>query len=251
MPLAAGCAGCGGELPAGARFCPACGRSASGLVAEAAASATPSPAAQPLPAALGAGRYQVKRFLGEGARKRVYLARDTRLDTDVAVAVVRAEGLDADGLVRVSREARAMGRLRDHPNVVPVFDIGQDGETPFIVSQFMDAGSVDDLLRGTERQRLPVAEAIRIAEQVAKGLEHAHRLGIVHRDLKPANVWLARDGTAKLGDFGLAVAVDQSRFSRKACWSGPSPTWRPSRPWGARPTRGETSTRSEPCSTRC
>jgi class 3 adenylate cyclase/tRNA A-37 threonylcarbamoyl transferase component Bud32 len=162
----------------------------------------------------------VKRFLGEGARKRVYLARDTRLDTDVAVAVVRAEGLDADGLVRVSREARAMGRLRDHPNVVPVFDIGQEGEQPFIVSQFMDAGSVDDRLRESERHRLPVAEAIRIAEQVASGLEHAHRLGIVHRDLKPANVWLSREGTAKLGDFGLAVAVDQSRITQEGMLVG-------------------------------
>jgi class 3 adenylate cyclase len=220
LPLLAGCPGCGGELPAGARFCPACGHAASPPAAEARASATPSPAAAPLPAALGAGRYLVKRFLGEGARKRVYLARDTRLDTDVAVAVVRAEGLDADGLVRVSREARAMGRLRDHPNVVPVFDIGQDGDTPFIVSQFMDAGSVDDLLRGTERQRLPVAEAIRIAEQVASGLAHAHQLGIVHRDLKPANVWLSQDGTAKLGDFGLAVAADQSRITQEGMLVG-------------------------------
>ncbi len=204
------CPSCQHENPAAARFCMSCGNALAPRADAAPVAATP-----PLPSTLGAGRYTVKRFLGEGARKRVYLAHDTRLDTDVAVAVIRAEGLDADGRVRVSREARAMGRLRDHPNVVPVFDIGEDGEQPFIVSQFMDAGSVDDLLRGADRHRLPVPDAIRIAEQIASGLEHAHRQGIVHRDLKPGNVWLSRDGVAKLGDFGLAVAIDQTRITQE------------------------------------
>jgi serine/threonine protein kinase len=165
---------------------------------------SPAPAASPLPATLGGGRYRVSRFLGEGARKRVYLARDTSLDSDVAVAVVKTEGLDAEGLIRVRREAQAMGRLRDHPNIVPVFDIGQDGSRPYIVSQLLEGGSVDDRLRELEAHKLPIAEALRIGLQVAEALEHAHSLGIVHRDLKPGNVWLARDGTAKLGDFGLA-----------------------------------------------
>jgi serine/threonine protein kinase len=121
-----------------------------------------------MPATLGGGRYLVKGFLGEGARKRVYLARDTSLDSDVAVALVKTEGLDADGLTRVRREAQAMGRLRDHPNIVPVFDIGQEGLQPYIVSQLLDGGSVDDRLREAETHKLPIAEALRVAEQIAQ-----------------------------------------------------------------------------------
>jgi len=232
-PRALRCGQCGRELPAEARFCMACGQAVGGTPAapEAVSHSTssaqvtraprsePAPA-PPLPATLGDGRYHVKRFLGEGARKRVYLARDTSLDSDVAVAVVKTEGLDADGLTRVRREAQAMGRLRDHPYIVPVFDIGQDGAQPFIVSQLLDGGSVDDRLREVDAHKLPIAEALRIALQVAQALEHAHSLGIVHRDLKPGNVWLARDGTAKLGDFGLAVALDQSRLTQEGMLVG-------------------------------
>jgi hypothetical protein len=162
----------------------------------------------------------VKRFLGEGARKRVYLAHDTSLASDVAVAAVKTEGLDADGLIRVRREAQAMGRLRDHANIVRVFDIGQDGSQPYIVSQLLEGGSVDDRLREVSGHKLPIVEALRIGLQVAQALEHAHSLGIVHRDLKPGNVWLARDGTAKLGDFGLAVMLDQSLLTQEGMLVG-------------------------------
>ena len=72
------------------------------------------------------GRYQVQRFLGEGAKKRVYLAHDTKLDRDVAFALIKTDGLDADGLVRIRREAQAMGRLGDHPHIVTVFDTGDE-----------------------------------------------------------------------------------------------------------------------------
>ncbi len=236
-PQALRCARCAQDLPAEARFCLACGaavgapaanRTAALPGAEAAPPVAVAPRVRssasgpaiPLPTTLGAGRYQVKRFLGEGARKRVYLARDASLDADVAVAVVKTEGLDADGLIRVRREAQAMGRLRDHPNIVPVFDIGQEGAQPYIVSQLLDGGSVADRLGEAEGHRLPIDEAVRIAIQVANALEHAHGLGIVHRDLKPGNVWLARDGTAKLGDFGLAVALDQSRLTQEGMLVG-------------------------------
>ena len=235
-PQALHCGQCGRDLPAEARFCMACGQAVAGTPAKPVAPSlgapvaqltrpprsepAPRPAASPLPATLGAGRYRVKSFLGEGARKRVYLARDTSLDSDVAVAVVKTEGLDADGLIRVRREAQAMGRLRDHPNIVPVFDIGQEGSQPYIVSQLLEGGSVDDRLREADTHKLPIAEALRIALQVAQALEHAHSLGIVHRDLKPGNVWLARDGTAKLGDFGLAVALDQSRLTQEGMLVG-------------------------------
>ena len=166
-----------------------------------------------LPTGFAGGRYQVTALLGEGASKRVYLAHDTRLERDVAIAVIRTEGLDEARLARVRREAQAMARLGDHPHIVSIHDVGDEGGHPYIVSQYMAGGSLDDLLRRAETHQLPIAEVLRIAVQICQALEHAHAQSIIHRDLKPSNVWLTRDGTAKLGDFGLAVALDRSRLT--------------------------------------
>jgi hypothetical protein len=99
------CSACGTEAPPEARFCMACAASLTDA-ARPAPTPTPTPA---LPASFAGGRYQVQRFLGEGGRKRVYLAHDAKLDRDVAIAVIKTEGLDADGLTRVRRQAQAMG----------------------------------------------------------------------------------------------------------------------------------------------
>src|SRR5437667_778164 len=166
-----------------------------------------------LPTGFAGGRYQVKALLGEGGSKRVYLAYDARLEREVAVAVIRTEGLDEAGLARVRREAQAMARLGDHPHIVSIHDVGDEGVQPYIVSQYMAGGSLDDLLLRAETHRLAIAEVLRITDQICQALEHAHAQGIIHRDVKPSNVWLTRDGTAKLGDFGLAVALDRSRLT--------------------------------------
>jgi class 3 adenylate cyclase len=150
----------------------------------------------------------VKGFLGEGGRKKVYLAHDEKLDRDVAVAMIKTDGLDADGLTRVRREAQAMGRLGDHPHIVTIHDVGDDQGQPYIVSQYMAGGAVDAL-----EHPIPLERTLGIAKGACRGLAHAHANGIVHRDLKPGNVWLAADGTAKIGDFGLAVALDRSRLT--------------------------------------
>jgi class 3 adenylate cyclase len=155
----------------------------------------------------------VKRFLGEGGRKRVYLAHDSKLDRDVAIAVIKTEGLDEAGLERVRREAQAMGRLGDHPHIVTVHDMGEEDGQPYIVSQYMAGGDLEGLLQQAENHRLPIDEALRIAVEVRHALEHAHSRGIIHRDLKPGNIWLTEGRTAKLGDFGLAMAVDRSRVT--------------------------------------
>ena len=196
------CIACGHENREGARFCDACGGSL--LAADPAASA---------PATLGGGRYRVERLLGEGTRKRVYLARDERLDRDVAVAVIKTEGLDEAGRHRIDREARAMARLGDHPNIVTVFDVVEEAGAPQIVAQYMAGGTLGERLASEESGRLAVGDVLRLGEELALALGHAHGLGIVHRDVKPANVWLTTDGTAKLGDFGLAAMMDQSRLT--------------------------------------
>ena len=162
----------------------------------------------------------MKSFLGEGGRKRVYLAHDTKLDRDVAFSVIKTEGLDADGLARVQREAQAMGRLGDHPNIVTVFDSDQESDEPYIVSQYMAGGDLAFALQARGDNRYPIDVAVLVGQQVCAGLEHAHARGIVHRDLKPGNVWLDRTGMAKIGDFGLAVAVDRSRLTQAGMMVG-------------------------------
>lgn len=207
------CPSCGFENPEGMKFCGNCAAPLSGDSSAPIAPAKPEIAPSPVPASFAAGRYRVKRFLGEGGRKRVYLAHDSKLDREVAIAAIKTEGLDHTGLVRVRREAQAMGRLGDHPHIVTVYDIGEEGDQPYIVSQYMAGGDVEGVLQQAENHRLPLEQSLRIADQVCQALEHAHARGIIHRDLKPGNVWLTQDGTAKLGDFGLAVALDRSRLT--------------------------------------
>jgi class 3 adenylate cyclase len=170
----------------------------------------------------------VQRFLGEGGRKRVYLAHDSKLDRDVAIAVIKTEGLDEAGLARVQREAQAMGRLGDHPHIVTIHDIGEEDDQPYIVSQYMGGGDLEGLIQRAENHRLPLDQALRIASEVRDALEHAHGRGIIHRDLKPGNIWLTeapsagsgQTQTAKLGDFGLAVALDRSRLTTEGMMLG-------------------------------
>jgi class 3 adenylate cyclase/tetratricopeptide (TPR) repeat protein len=220
------CPACGHENRDGARFCDACGTPLAGPDTPTGNTETPktetpktetpkteTPKTEtPKTETVDGGRYQIGRLIGEGSRKCVYLARDSRLDRDVAVALVRTAGLDDAGRRRIEREARAMARLGDHPNIVTVFDVGEESGTPYIVSQYVAGGTLADLL-ARRAGPLPTDDVLRIGLDVATALDHAHRAGVVHRDLKPANVWLTADGVALLGDFGLAAATDQSRLT--------------------------------------
>ena len=203
------CPGCRHDNRREARFCEACGMP---LAAPSTGGTAVAPATESLPTAVG-GRYTPSRLLGEGARKKVYLALDERLGREVAVAVVKTEGLDDDGRARVSREIRSMAQLGDHALIVTVHDVGEESGTPFIVSQYMKGGSLAERLGEAPDHRLPIREVLTIGEQVARALAHAHSYGIVHRDVKPANVWIDGDGNALLGDFGLAVPLDASRIT--------------------------------------
>jgi class 3 adenylate cyclase len=119
--LAVSCVGCGVELPQAAKFCHECGQ----RTTAAEPAAAPAAPAEATPKAFAAGRYRIVRFVGEGAKKRVYQAYDERLDRDVALALIKSEGLDEAGRMRIRREAQAMARLGDHPNIVTVYDIGE------------------------------------------------------------------------------------------------------------------------------
>src|SRR4051794_28673594 len=202
------CPSCGNENREGARFCDSCGND---LSVEQAVETRPEQLPADVPTEI-AGRYRVRRFLGQGGRKRVYLSDDTSTGTEVAVALFDTEGVGASIQARARREAEAMRKLGDHPQVVTVLDTGEQDGNPFIVSRYMPGGDVEGLLAAAGG-RLEVNRAVEIVSDVTRALEHAHARGVVHRDLKPANVWIDDDGRARLGDFGLATTEARARVS--------------------------------------
>ena len=113
-----------------------------------------------------------------------------------------------------------MARLGDHPNLLQIHDLGEESGQPYMVLPFMPGGDVEGLIDQAPDHRLPLERAMEIGKQVCRGLEFAHSRGIVHRDLKPGNVWLTSDGTAKIGDFGLAVVMDRSRLTQEGMMVG-------------------------------
>ena len=150
----------------------------------------------------------------------MYLAQDTLLDQKVAFALIKTKGLNEVSRTRITREAQAMGRLGSHPHIVIVFDLGQEADQPYMVTELMDGGDVEGVIEDATDHRLPLEQAIDIARETCRGLEFAHSRGIVHRDLKPGDVWLTADGVAKIVDFGLAVAIDRSRLTTEAMMVG-------------------------------
>jgi serine/threonine-protein kinase len=157
-------------------------------------------------AATVGGRYRIERPLGHGGMASVYLGRDTELERPVAIKLL-AENLAGDDEFRrrFVREARLAARLSD-PNVVSVYDAGEDDGRPYIVMEHVDGETFADLV--ARRGRLKPDEARALAAQVASGLAHAHEAGLVHRDIKPQNLILRRDGTVKIADFGIARAAE-------------------------------------------
>jgi tetratricopeptide (TPR) repeat protein len=194
-------------------FCEKCGRSLVEPTPE-----TPSDA--PVPVSFVNGRYQVKKFLGEGGKKKVYLVHDKLLDRDVAFALIKTERLDDATRLRFSREAQVMGRLGDHANIMTIHDMGEEEGQPYIVLPLMPGGDVESLIEKSPEHRLPIEQAVGIAKAVCRGLEYAHAKGVIHRDIKPGNVWLSGDGMVKVGDFGLALVVDLSRLTNEGMMVG-------------------------------
>lgn len=151
------------------------------------------------------GRYQVRSRIARGGMATVYLATDLRLERRVAIKVMHGHlADDSQYKARFIQEARSAARLA-HPNVVNVYDQGQDAETAYLVMEYLPGITLRDLL--VEHKVLTTVQAMDILEAVLSGLAAAHKNGIVHRDLKPENILLADDGRIKISDFGLARAA--------------------------------------------
>jgi serine/threonine protein kinase len=157
----------------------------------------------PLTAGTKLGPYEILSLLGAGGMGEVYKARDTRLDRTVAIKVM-GDSTSGDPAMRerLLREARAASAL-NHPHICTVHDVGDDAGRPFIAMEWIDGESLAQRLYRTAGP-LPLDDLLRLAAQVADGLDAAHTSGIVHRDLKPANLFITKRGDAKILDFGLA-----------------------------------------------
>ena len=152
------------------------------------------------------GQVAVTRELGAGGMGKVYKGKHLGLDVPVALKVMGdALARDAQGRQRFLREARTAAKL-DHPNIVRVLDVNEQDKLPYIVMEFVDGTDLSALLK--RHGPLNGISALKAVAQVADGLAHAHAQGIVHRDIKPHNIFVSKDGRVKLGDFGLARAVE-------------------------------------------
>lgn len=168
------------------------------------------------------GPFEVLREVGRGGMGVVYLARDTRLDREVAIkALPEHLASDRSRLERFEREAKTLAGL-SHPNVAGIHGVEEQGGSRYLVLEYVDGETLADRL---DRGPLPVDDAVEYAVQIAAGVEAAHEAGVIHRDLKPANIKITPDGEAKVLDFGLA-RVEEAGSSTGALDS-PTMTQRP------------------------
>jgi predicted ATPase len=153
------------------------------------------------------GAFEIVAPLGAGGMGEVYRARDTRLERTVAIKLLStAFSASSDRLQRFEREARSASHL-NHPNIVTIYELGQDGSSHYIAMELVEGKTLRALLAAGA---LPMREAIDIAAQIAEGLTKAHEAGITHRDLKPENLMVSHDGFVKILDFGLAKSASPS-----------------------------------------
>jgi serine/threonine protein kinase len=152
------------------------------------------------------GKFDILRVLGTGAQSVVFLAHDPQLQREVAIKSLHLDSRDEARRQALMDEARTVGRLR-HPNIVPIFDAGEQDGDPYLVFEYVEGRNLAEQLR--ETGGMPAPHAIEAMLQILDAVEHAHRHGIIHRDLKPSNILLNADGVPRVMDFGIAVRVNQ------------------------------------------
>ncbi len=158
------------------------------------------------------GRYQIIRTIGEGGMANVYLAYDTILEREVAVKILRGDlASDEKFVKRFQREAKAASSL-NHPNIVEMYDVGEDDGNYFIVMEYVNGKTLKSLIK--KRGGLSLSETIDIMLQLTSGIACAHESFIIHRDIKPQNILILEDGRVKITDFGIAVALNSTELTQ-------------------------------------
>lgn len=158
------------------------------------------------------GRYEIIDRVGGGGMAIVYKGHDLLLDRTVAIKVLRSQfGTDEDFIRRFRREAQAAAKLA-HPNVVNIYDVGQEEETYYIVMEYVEGETLKDLIK--REAPLTASHAVAIAIQIAEALDNAHQHQIIHRDIKPHNILLGKNGVVKVTDFGIARAVTSATITQ-------------------------------------
>ncbi len=151
------------------------------------------------------GKYMIVEMVGRGGMATVYKGLQPEVDRFVAIKVLPPHpGQDSANIERFRQEARTIARLQ-HPHIVPLYDYGSEGDILFLVTPFIDGGTLNERIR---RGALPTGEVERLITQVGGALDYAHRQGVVHRDIKPDNILIDREGHALLGDFGIAKMLE-------------------------------------------
>jgi serine/threonine protein kinase len=154
------------------------------------------------------GHYRIKRQVGYGAMATVFLAQDIHLGREVTLKVFWPRLGDTQNFLRrFAREARVLAQM-DHPNILPVYDYGEQGDLAYLVTPYMSGGTLKDVL--SERKALPPSEATQLVAQVLPALQYAHDRGLIHRDIKPGNLLFKGDGSLVLADFGLVKVVEEA-----------------------------------------
>ena len=157
-------------------------------------------------------RYEIIRMIGEGGMANVYLAQDTILERKVAVKILRGDLAEDEKFVRrFQREAISASSLT-HPNIVEMYDVGEDDGKYFIVMEYVDGKTLKSLVK--KRGGLTLPEVIDIMLQLSSGLACAHDSYIIHRDIKPQNIMILDDGTVKITDFGIAMALNSNELTQ-------------------------------------
>ena len=157
-------------------------------------------------------RYEIIKSIGEGGMANVYLAYDTILDRRVAVKVLRGDLSNDEKFVRrFQREALSASSLT-HPNIVEMYDVGEDNGIYYIIMEYIEGKTLKQLIK--KRGALTLSEAIDIMLQITDGISEAHNSYIIHRDLKPQNIMIKEDGTVKITDFGIAMALNSTQLTQ-------------------------------------
>ncbi len=157
-------------------------------------------------------RYVINRSIGEGGMANVYLAFDKILQRNVAIKVLRGDLSDDELFVKRFRREGLASTALNHPNVVQIFDIGEEDNKYYIVMEYVEGITLKQLL--LKRKRLTIAEVIDIIKQIVSGINHAHSKNIIHRDIKPHNILIQKDGTVKITDFGIAVTLNSTLLTQ-------------------------------------